>query len=185
MIQRSHLTVHGHLAPGFEGVGAAMVANVVEHGEVGAAVCAHVDGEVGVDCWIGHRGAARTEPWRRSPPPTATPPPAVWPPSTEGLLDGRLLSEDLLAEATRPQSSGWCPTLAQDVTFGLGFQPWTEGRPLGRTAGGYGHFGTGGSLGFADPARRIAFGYVMNHVIHRWQSPRNGAVVDALYAALG
>jgi CubicO group peptidase (beta-lactamase class C family) len=102
----------------------------------------------------------------------------------QGLLDGRLLSPELLAEATRAQSSGWCPTLAQEVTFGLGFQPWTPNRPLGRTPGSYGHFGTGGSLGFADPGRRVALGYVMNHVVPRWQSPRNRAIVDALYAAL-
>ncbi len=102
----------------------------------------------------------------------------------QGLLDGRLLSPDLLDEATRAQSSGWCPTLAQDVTFGLGFQPWTPARPIGRSPSAYGHFGTGGSLGFADPERGIAFGYVMNHVIPRWQSPRNRALVDALYASL-
>ena len=102
----------------------------------------------------------------------------------QGLLDGRLLSPELLSEATRAQSAGWCPTLAQEVTFGLGFQPWTEARPFGRTPGSYGHFGTGGSLGFADPTRRIAFGYAMNHVIPRWQSPRNRALVDAVYTCL-
>lgn len=102
----------------------------------------------------------------------------------QGLLDGRLLSEETLAEATSVQSQGWCPLLEQDVSFGLGFQPWTEHRPLGRSPGGYGHFGTGGALGFADPTRHVAFGYVMNHVIPRWQSPRNRALVDALYACL-
>ena len=101
-----------------------------------------------------------------------------------GVLEAHVLSERVLAEATRPQSSGWCPTLGQDVTFGLGFQPWTENRPLGRTPGGFGHFGTGGSLGFADPERGVAFGYVMNHVIPRWQSPRNRALVDAVYSSL-
>lgn len=100
------------------------------------------------------------------------------------LLDGRLLSPEILGEATRPQSEGWCPVLGQDVTFGLGFQPWTPARPLGRSPGGFGHFGTGGALGFADPSRGIAFGYVMNHVIPRWQSSRNRALVDAVYAAL-
>lgn len=102
----------------------------------------------------------------------------------QGLLDGRLLSDDVLSEAASVQSQGWCPLLEQDVAFGLGFQPWTERRQLGRTPGGYGHFGTGGALGFADPTRRVAFGYVMNHVIPRWQSPRNRALVDALYACL-
>lgn len=101
----------------------------------------------------------------------------------QGLLDGALLSASLLAEATRPQSTGWCPTLERDVTFGLGFQPWTPDRPIGRTPAAFGHFGTGGSLGFADPEHRIAFGYVMNHTIPRWQSPRNRVLVDAVYAA--
>jgi CubicO group peptidase (beta-lactamase class C family) len=132
-------------------------------------------------------GVVNTESWRRAEIPstnghaTARGVAAVY----DGLLDGRVLSDDLLAEATTAQSSGWCPVLEQDVTFGLGFQPWTQQRPLGRTPGGYGHFGTGGALGFADPSRRIAFGYVMNHVIPRWQSPRNRALVDAVYAALG
>jgi hypothetical protein len=30
----------------------------------------------------------------------------------------------------------------------------------------------------------VAFGYVMNHVVPRWQSSRNRALVDALYASL-
>ena len=126
---------------------------------------------------------------------------AVWRraevPSTNGQMSARgiarvydavirrsLLSDDLLAEAVRPQSSGPCPTLGQDVTFGLGFQPWTPERPFGRTPAGFGHFGTGGSLGFADPSAGVAFGYVMNDVIPRWQSPRNRALVDAVYASL-
>ena len=100
------------------------------------------------------------------------------------LVDGTLLGAPLLAEAVRPQSVGPCPTLGQDVTFGLGFQPWTPERPFGRTPAGFGHFGTGGSLGFADPSVGLAFGYVMNHVIPRWQSPRNRALVDAVYASL-
>ncbi len=47
----------------------------------------------------------------------------------------------------------------------------------------FGHFGTGGALGFADPDTGIAFGYVMNHVIPRWQSTRNRALIDSLYSA--
>ncbi|MFP4513230.1 MAG: serine hydrolase, partial [Acidimicrobiales bacterium] len=100
------------------------------------------------------------------------------------LLAGRLISDDLLAEAITPQASGPCPVLGQDVTFGLGLQPWTEQRPFGRNPGGFGHYGSGGALGFADPTAEVAFGYVMNHVIPRWQSPRNRALVDALYACL-
>jgi hypothetical protein len=40
-------------------------------------------------------------------------------------------------------------------------------------------------VGFADPDAGAAFGYVMNHVIPRWQSTRNRALIDAFYAAVG
>ena len=101
------------------------------------------------------------------------------------LEPGLLLSPELLAEATRPQSEGYCPTLGEDVTFGLGFKPTTARRPFGPHPGSFGHFGTGGSLGFADPEAGIAFGYVMNHVIPRWQSTRNRSLMDAVYASPG
>jgi CubicO group peptidase (beta-lactamase class C family) len=94
-----------------------------------------------------------------------------------------VLSTPLLTEAARTQSSGHCPLLGEDVQFGLGFTPTTERRPLGPNPGSFGHFGTGGALGFGDPHARIAFGYVMNHVIPRWQSTRNRALIDALYSS--
>ncbi len=100
------------------------------------------------------------------------------------LDDGRVLSAPLLAEAARGQSHGPCPILGDDVTFGLGFTPTTPRRPLGPNPRSFGHFGTGGSLGFGDPDSGIAFGYVMNHVVPRWQSTRNRALIDALYASL-
>lgn len=95
-----------------------------------------------------------------------------------------VVDASLLAEATSSQSEGWCPVLQRDVTFGLGFQPTQPGRRLGPNPRSFGHYGTGGSLGFADPDARVGFGYVMNHVIPRWQSPRNRALVDALYGCL-
>ncbi|MBS1848588.1 MAG: beta-lactamase family protein [Actinobacteria bacterium] len=93
----------------------------------------------------------------------------------------RLLSDDLLAEATKPASTGPCPVLGETVTFGLGFTPTTDRRPLGPNPGSFGHFGTGGSLGFCDRVGGIAFGYVMNRVIPRWQSSCNRALIDAVY----
>lgn len=95
-----------------------------------------------------------------------------------------LLSEDLVATATRTWVTGPCPILGDEVTFGLGFTPTTPRRPLGPNPRSFGHYGTGGSLGFADPDAGVAFGYVMNHVIPRWQSTRNRALIDALYACL-
>ncbi len=100
------------------------------------------------------------------------------------LEPDRLLSPDLLAEATRAQSVGFCPVLGEEVTFGLGFKPTVARRPFGPNPRSFGHFGTGGAVGFADPDAGVAFGYVMNHVIPRWQSTRNRALIDAVYRAL-
>lgn len=100
------------------------------------------------------------------------------------LHPGLVLSADLLAEATTAQSSGYCPILHEDVTFGLGFKPTVPRRPFGPNPRSFGHFGTGGAVGFADPDSGVAFGYVMNDVIPRWQSTRNRALIDAVFASL-
>lgn len=98
--------------------------------------------------------------------------------------DVSLISGDLLAEATRVQSEGYCPNLDREVSFGLGFQLTRPERPFSPHGGSYGHFGTGGSVGFADPATGIGFGYVMNQITPRWQSPRNRGLIAALFDAL-
>ena len=67
--------------------------------------------------------------------------------------------------------------------FGLGFQLTQPERPIGPGQATFGHFGAGGSLGFADPENGIAFGYVMNQMGPRWQNPRTRALVDAVTRA--
>ena len=74
--------------------------------------------------------------------------------------------------------------LDDDVTFGLGFKPTVARRPFGPNPHSFGHFGSGGALGFADPDASVAFGYVMNHVIPRWQSTRNRSLMDAVYSCV-
>ena len=93
----------------------------------------------------------------------------------------KILSQELLTEATRIQSQGYCPILERDVSFCLGFQRTRPDRPLGPNTDSFGHYGTGGSLGFADPSLKLGFGYVMNAITPRWQSPRNRALLEALY----
>ena len=100
------------------------------------------------------------------------------------LEPGKIVAPELLGEAVRVQSSGPCPVLGEDVSFGLGFQPSTPRRPFGPDGASFGHFGTGGAVGFADPGADLAFGYVMNHVIPRWQSTRNRALISAVYESL-
>ena len=68
--------------------------------------------------------------------------------------------------------------------FGLGFQLTQPERPIGPGQATFGHFGAGGSLGFADPESGVAFGYVMNQMGPRWQNPRTRALVDAVYESL-
>ena len=132
-------------------------------------------------------GVANTTAWRRAEVPstnghaTASGVARIY----AALLEpGRLLSPGLLAEAASPQSEGYCPVLGEEVTFGLGFKPTTPRRPFGPNPGSFGHFGTGGAVGFADPHAGVAFGYVMNHVIPRWQSSRNRALIDACYGCI-
>jgi CubicO group peptidase (beta-lactamase class C family) len=95
-----------------------------------------------------------------------------------------LLSPEMLGESTRVQSEGYCPALDREVSFGLGFQITRPDRRLGPNPRSFGHFGTGGSLGFADPDAGIGFGYVMNRIKPRWQSPSNRALMEAVYASL-
>ncbi len=64
MPQGLEVEVEGTVAPGFEGVRAAFAANFVERGEVGAAFCALIDGEVVVDVWGGLADRRTARPWR-------------------------------------------------------------------------------------------------------------------------
>jgi CubicO group peptidase (beta-lactamase class C family) len=96
----------------------------------------------------------------------------------------RQLSPELIEEATAEVSSGTDFVLRRPTRFGLGFQLTQPERPLGPNPRSFGHFGAGGSLGFADPDARLSFGYSPNRAGPRWQDPRNRALIDATYACL-
>lgn len=99
-------------------------------------------------------------------------------------LDGSLFPQSVLDDACTPQVDGLDRILDRPTRFGLGFQLAQDSRPIGPNARTFGHFGYGGSLGFADPDTGLAFAYVMNRPGERWQSPRAGALIDAAYACL-
>jgi CubicO group peptidase (beta-lactamase class C family) len=94
-----------------------------------------------------------------------------------------LVDRDVLREATREAASGADLVLGRPSRFGLGFQLTQPERPLGPNAASFGHFGAGGSLGFADPDAGVAFAYVMNRGGPQWHDPRNRALIDAVYGA--
>ncbi|MEQ8266587.1 MAG: serine hydrolase domain-containing protein [Parvibaculum sp.] len=102
-----------------------------------------------------------------------------------GTIDGlEILSRGMLAEAVTEQSFGLDRVLERESRFALGFQLPQAERRLGPNDAAFGHFGAGGSLGFCDPAARVAFAYLTNDMGPRWQNPRNRALIDAIYASL-
>jgi CubicO group peptidase (beta-lactamase class C family) len=103
----------------------------------------------------------------------------------DGELDGvHILSPETIARATEPQVHGEDLVLQRPTRFGLGFQLTMAERPLGPSPRAFGHFGAGGSLGFADPDARVAFGYAMNQGRAGWQHAHVRHLVDLVYAAL-
>ncbi|MBD9513894.1 serine hydrolase domain-containing protein [Pseudomonas sp. PDM22] len=82
-----------------------------------------------------------------------------------GLLQGKLLDEALLAELTREHAVGEDRTLLTCTRFGLGCmldQPSVANATYGLGPQAFGHPGAGGSIGFADPERELALGFVVN-----------------------
>ena len=74
-----------------------------------------------------------------------------------GTLDGhRLMSAETVAEMVRVQHSGPDLLLGGDVDWTLGMQVDPDGT--------WGMGGTGGNVGYADPALDFAVGYVTHHL---------------------
>jgi CubicO group peptidase (beta-lactamase class C family) len=102
----------------------------------------------------------------------------------DGVDGNRLLQEATVKAATVEQVRGTDAVIMAETVFGLGYM-------LGRSFGAanppscFGHAGAGGSLSFADPDRRVGFGYVMNDL--RFDpngDPRSESLVAALYGCL-
>jgi CubicO group peptidase (beta-lactamase class C family) len=103
----------------------------------------------------------------------------------DGTLDGvRVLRPETVARAAEEQVYGEDIVLQRPTRFGLGFQLAMAERPLGPNPRAFGHFGAGGSLGFADPDARLAFAYAMNQGRSGWQHKHVRRLIDLVYAAL-
>lgn len=105
----------------------------------------------------------------------------------DALLPGaheRLLSRALLDEATTTHSDGDDVVLGRPTRFGLGFSLHQDGRPVGVSPASFGHYGYGGSLGFADPDADVACAYLISRPGDRWQNPRTIRVLEAVGSCL-
>jgi len=105
--------------------------------------------------------------------------------ATIGEVDGvRLLNESTVDAARAERVFGPDESLVLPTRFGYGFMLHCDELVLSQD-GAFGHYGAGGSLGFADPATGMAFGYVMNQMGGGIASdPRAVALLQAAHAAV-
>jgi CubicO group peptidase (beta-lactamase class C family) len=96
----------------------------------------------------------------------------------------RLLNPDTLERATEVQASGEDLVLGYETRYATGFQRSFPFRPMAGE-GSFGHYGMGGSVGFADRELGFSFAYVMNQMLPSGGvDPRPAALVDALTSCL-
>jgi CubicO group peptidase (beta-lactamase class C family) len=103
-----------------------------------------------------------------------------------GEVDGiRVLTPEQLAKATTRLTEGPNRVLMDlDIQFGLGFMVRSDLLPIGGPRS-FGHFGAGGSVGWADPEAELAFGYVMNKMdIGLAGDQRSMRLISACYDAI-
>jgi CubicO group peptidase (beta-lactamase class C family) len=104
-----------------------------------------------------------------------------------GELDGvRLLSPERVSQATALQTSQVDAVLSWPTSRALGYMLGGEASPLGRSPAAFGHPGSGGSIGFADPANHFAFALTKTRLVTA--PPEQDAaylVAEATRAALG
>jgi CubicO group peptidase (beta-lactamase class C family) len=103
-----------------------------------------------------------------------------------GEVDGvRLLDAKTLERATRVESAGQDLVLGYETRYATGFQLTFPLRPM-LGEGSFGHYGMGGSVGFAHQGHGVAFAYVMNQMLPSGGiDPRPAALVQALAGCLG
>jgi CubicO group peptidase (beta-lactamase class C family) len=104
----------------------------------------------------------------------------------DGEIDGvQVLSQESIERARTEQCCGRDEVLRIEKSYGLGFMLPVSGVAFGPNDRAFGHFGAGGSLGFADPETHVGFGYVMNlTAAGLYVDERPAALIDALYESL-
>ncbi len=83
--------------------------------------------------------------------------------ATAGRLDDeRIIGADTIAEALIERVSGPDKVLPFDLSYGAGVMINRDSAAYGPEPKAVGHYGFGGSCGFADPVRGVSGSYVMN-----------------------
>jgi CubicO group peptidase (beta-lactamase class C family) len=102
-----------------------------------------------------------------------------------GEVDGvRLLKPETVDRARTPLTTGNDRVLFFETKFGLGFMTDSLFSPFAGD-GGFGHYGAGGSVGFAHPELGLGFGYVMNKMqTNLAGDPRTLGLIDAMTRSL-
>lgn len=97
----------------------------------------------------------------------------------------RLFTDQAIEAAIERQTEGVDHViLGMDMQYGLGFNLPSELVQLGGHRS-FGHYGAGGSVGFADPDAELGLGYVMNKMfLGLTGDPRTGSLIDATYSCL-
>jgi len=105
--------------------------------------------------------------------------------ATVSEVDGVRLIDDETVDVVRAERvHGDDLSLVLPTRFGYGFMLRAEYLPL-LADGSFGHYGAGGSLGFADPESGVGFGYVMNQMGGGIAGdPRAVALIDAVRSCL-
>ena len=97
-----------------------------------------------------------------------------------GTLDGvQLLTPQAIHRISTLQTADDDTVLGAPIRKGLGYFLSGPHMPLSDAPAAFGHPGHGGSLGFADPQHRLAFGFTKNYIIG---GP--GRASDAAYLVL-
>lgn len=107
--------------------------------------------------------------------------------ANRGLLDGSpLIAPDHLTGAIAQHWSGRDNFSQSSGRFAAGFQMADETYPFGGRPECIGHYGIGGSVGFADPVAHLTFSYTPNRLISggAGKNRLSERLIKAVYSAL-
>jgi CubicO group peptidase (beta-lactamase class C family) len=90
----------------------------------------------------------------------------------------------LMAPAVPPVHGFRDACMKVEIQFSLGFAKPGPKNAFAHPSS-FGHPGTGGSFGFADPIAKIGYAYIPNRMGYRLEDPREAALRRAMYRSIG